>query len=148
MEMAIYLNEQPFIACLWENTIAWAIRVKSAFLCTSHRDPGPSQGEIHIVLFIQYQRCLRLNLNKEGHWTELSVWLPFRTAVNAFLLIQLLKASPCKKSMWGEYNAGGSDTTKGHCIKKPYLCCVTFGNAGEVGSIPVDTQSASVKWTE
>lgn len=50
--------------------------------------------------------------------------------------------------MWGEYNAGSSDTTKGHCIRKPYLCCVTFGCAGEVGWIPADTQSAPVRGTE
>lgn len=65
---------------------------KMPFLCISHWVLGPSLGEMPIVLFIQYQRCRRLNLNKEGHWTELSVWLPFRTAVNAILLIQLLKA--------------------------------------------------------
>lgn len=65
----------------------------------SHWVLGLSQGEMPIVLFIQYQRCRRLNLNKEGHWTELSVWLPFRTAVNAILLIQLLKGSPPVRSL-------------------------------------------------
>lgn len=67
--------------------------------CISHRVLGQSQGEMHIVLFIQYQRYRRLNLNKEGYWTELSVWLPFRTAVNAILLIQLLKASLPTRSL-------------------------------------------------
>ena len=71
----------------------WAVvRVETAFPCISQRVLVPSRGEVPIVLFIQYQRCRCLNLNKEGHWTELSVWLPFRTAVNAILLIQLLKA--------------------------------------------------------
>lgn len=55
--------------------------------------PWDITGWNAIVLFIQYQRCCCINLNKEGHWTELSVWLPFRTAVNAILLIRLLKAS-------------------------------------------------------
>lgn len=52
-----------------------------------------------VVLFIQYQRCCCLNLNKDGHWTELSVWLPFRIAVNAILLIRLLKASLHARSL-------------------------------------------------
>lgn len=63
-------------------------------------------------------------------------------------LLSMLFSSPRKKSMWGEYNAGSPDTTKGHCIRKPYLCCVTFGCAGEVGWIPADTQSAPVRGTE
>lgn len=63
-------------------------------------------------------------------------------------LLSMLFSSPHKKSMWGEYNAGSPDTTKGHCIRKPYLCCVTFGCAGEVGWIPADTQSAPVRGTE
>lgn len=85
---------------LSENSIAWAVvRVENAFPCISHRVLVRSQGEVPIVLFIQYQRCRRLNLNKEGHWTELSVWLPFRTAVNAILLIRLLKAALPARSL-------------------------------------------------
>lgn len=92
-------------------------------------------------------QCRGLHLNKAAHWTELSVRLAFRIAVNAFLLMRLLKVpSPCKKSMWGEYNADPSDTAKGHCIRKPYLCCVTFGCARELGWIPADTVSSS--WGE
>lgn len=85
---------------LSENSIAWAVvRVENAFSRISHWVLGPSQGELPNVLFIQYQRYWRLNLNKEGHWTELSVWLPFRTAVNAILLIRLLKASLPARSL-------------------------------------------------
>lgn len=101
---------------------------------------------------MQYKtRCTGLHLNKAAHWTELSVRLAFRIAVNAFFLMRLLKVpAPCKKSMWGEYNADTLGTTKGHCIRKPYLCCVTFGCAGELGWIPADTRSAPVggSWTD
>lgn len=72
--------------------------VKNTSCCISRWVLGPSEKK-RIVLFIQYQRCRRLNPNKEGHWTELSVWLPFRTAVNAFLLILLLKASLPARSL-------------------------------------------------
>lgn len=85
---------------LSENSIAWAVvRIENAFSCISRWVLGPSKGEMPIVLFIQYQRCWCLNLNKEGHWAELSVWLPFRTAVNAILLIRLLKASLPARSL-------------------------------------------------
>lgn len=85
---------------LSEHSVAWAlVRVKNAFFCISRWVHGPSQGEMPIVLFIQYQKCWCLNLNKEDHWTELSVWLPFGTAVNAILLIRLLKASLPARSL-------------------------------------------------
>lgn len=71
--------------------------------------------------------------------------LAFRIAVNAFPLNRFLKVPPPReKSMWAEYNADSSDTAKGHCIRKPYLCCVTFGCARELGWIPADTQPAPV----
>jgi len=73
-------------------------QIENASLCISSWVLGPSQ-KMPIVLFIQYQRCWCLNPNKEGHWTELSVWLPFRTAVNAILLILLLKASLPARSL-------------------------------------------------
>lgn len=82
-------------------TIASAVAfslVKKTSCCISRWVLGSSQ-KMRIVLFIQYQRCRCLNPNKEGHWTELSVWLPFRTAVNAFLLILLLKASLPARSL-------------------------------------------------
>lgn len=124
---------QPVFGCYWQKTApSEALHSQKWCLCyfpcisESSSDHG-----VAVDLFRQYERCWRLNLNKDGHWTELSVWLPFRIAVNAFLLILLLKEPlPCKKSMWGEYNAASWLTTKGHCIRKPYLCWVTFGCVG------------------
>lgn len=83
-----------------ETSVAWAVCwAENTSPCASPWVLGPSQSEMPIVLFIQYQRCWHFNLNKEGHWTELSVWLPFRTAVNAILLILLLKASLPARSL-------------------------------------------------
>lgn len=88
--LASFIRKQHCLSCC---------QSRKCFSCISHRVLGPSQGEMHIVLFIQYQRYRRLNLNKDGYWTELSVWLPFRIAVNAILLIRLLRASLPARSL-------------------------------------------------
>lgn len=92
-------HSSPWLALSGNSNASLVVRGENAFSCISRWVLGPSQGEMPVVLFIQYQRCWCLNLNKEGHWTELSVWLPFRTAVNAILLIRLLKASLPTRSL-------------------------------------------------
>lgn len=129
-----------------EKLHCWALLYGERYLLSLAEESLDHPG-VKVLLFClcNKRQCRGLHLNKAAHWTELSVRLAFRIAVNAFLLTRLLKVPPPReKSMWGEYNADSSDTAKGHCIRKPYLCCVTFGCAGELCWIPVDTQSAPV----
>lgn len=127
-------------AFLGKNCIAEPLYGENTLSVFGRGVPGPPQGKSSVVFLCNIRQCRGLHLNKAAHSTELFVRLAFRNAVNAFLLMRRLKVpAPRKKSMWGEYNADYFAITKGHCIRKPYLCCVTFGCPGEPGWIPADT---------
>lgn len=63
-----------------------------------HLSESLGHYRVKCPLFCLYhsKRCWWLNINKDGHWTELPVWLPFRIAVNAILLILLPARSLCE----------------------------------------------------
>lgn len=94
------LPQLPLAAFLRINCIAELLYGERYLLSLAEESLDHPGVKVLLFCLCNIRQCRGLHLNKAAHWTELSVRLAFRIAVNAFLLSRLLKVPPPReKSM-------------------------------------------------